>query len=145
MYRVSSDKFNNTQPQQTPQTLVKAKGRKSGKLPLSNKQKTHVTEKRNPYEKWFKFREKLLETDVKREAMIKEITEFLRKLLPKIKSHQHFFPKIDSSIIGEQTPSIISEQTPRRRFERETVPVFPSTSDTGDDIYVETQKNCCLN
>jgi len=29
------------------------------------------------------FREKFLETDVKRDALIKEIAEFLRKVLPK--------------------------------------------------------------
>ena len=33
----------------------------------------------HPYDKWVKFREKIEETNVKPEAMIKEIAEFLKK------------------------------------------------------------------
>ena len=39
--------------------------------------------------------------------------------------HQQVTPKFDPSIVGEQNT---------RQFEKESVPVFPSTSDTGDDI-----------
>ena len=65
------------------------------------------------------------ETNIKREAFIIEITEFLRKVLPNDKSYQQVFPKIESS---EQTPS---GQTPQRRLE------FPSTSYTKDVTYGE--------
>jgi len=33
----------------------------------------------HPYDKWVKFREKIEEANVEREAMIKEIAEFLKK------------------------------------------------------------------
>ena len=33
----------------------------------------------HPHDKWVKFREKIEETNVEREAMIKEIAEFLKK------------------------------------------------------------------
>lgn len=62
--------------------------------------------------------------------MKKEIVEFLRKILPKNTSHQQVPPKINPSIIGEQTP---------RRSEEETVPIFTSTSAIGDDIYVDAK------
>ena len=40
------------------------------------------------YDKWVKFREKIEETNVEREAMIKEISEFLKKVLHKYALHQ---------------------------------------------------------
>jgi len=41
-------------------------------------------------------------TNTKRVPLIKEIAEFLRKVLPEEKSHQQVFPKIEPS---EQTSS----------------------------------------
>ena len=75
------------------------KTKKSRKLPLKKQQ--------NPY-KWVRFRETIQDTNIKREALIK-FAEFLRKLLPKDKSHQQVYPKIE---LSEQTSS---EQTPQQR------------------------------
>ena len=68
---------------------------------------------------------------MKRDALIKEIAEFLGKVLPKHISHQHLSPKIEPSDLGVQTP---------RRPEKETVPVFPSTSSPSSDVVFETLK-----
>ena len=117
MYLVSADKYNNisqTPPPPSP-SYVKTKT-KSRKLPLKKR-------RQHPYDKWVRFRERIQETNIKREALIKEFAEFLKKVLPKDKSHQQeqeqVIPKIE-----------LLEQTPQRRFE------VPSTSDT-KDIYVE--------
>jgi hypothetical protein len=53
----------------------------SRKLPLKKKQQC-------PNDKWVRFRERIRETNFKREALIEEFAEFLRKVLPKDKSHQ---------------------------------------------------------
>ena len=46
------------------------------------------------YVKWVTFREKFEETNVEREAMIKEIAEFLKKVLPKYALHHRTpFPR----------------------------------------------------
>ena len=76
---------------------------------------------RNSYDKWVRFREMFEESNIKREVLIKEFVDFLRKVLPLHITHQQVFPKIESS---QQT---LSEQT--QRFE------VPSTSDNKDDIY----------
>lgn len=75
MHFVPPDKFNITQPQQPPPSYHKAekKRRKTSLRYKRNNNKTLVTEKRNPYDKWVMFREKFLETDVKREVLIKDI------------------------------------------------------------------------
>ena len=70
------------------------------------------------------------ESNFKREAFIKEFTEFLRKVLPKDITQEHVIPKLD--VVSEQT---LSKQTsfPQQRFD------VPSTSDTKDDVvYGET-------
>jgi len=90
-------------------------------LPLKKKQQ-------RSYDKWVRFRERIRETDFKREALTKEFAEFLRKVLPKDKTHQqqeHVTPKLD--VVSEQT---LSKQTsfPQRWFD------VPSTSDTKDDL-----------
>jgi len=72
-----------------------------------------------------------------------KLLNFQENYYPKINHASRYFLNL-ISIIGEQTPSIIIEQTPRRRIERETVPVLPSTSETGGDIYVETPKMLLL-
>jgi hypothetical protein len=99
MYVLSSDKFPTNQP---PPSYGKAMTKKSRKLPIK---------KQHSYDKWVRFRERIQETNINREALIKEIAEFLRKVLPKDKSHEQVFPKIESS---EQTSS---EQTSQQRFE----------------------------
>jgi hypothetical protein len=48
--------------------------------------------KQHSYDKWVNFREKIQETNVQREALIKEIAEFLRKLLPTDTLHQQVSP-----------------------------------------------------
>ena len=73
-----------------------------------------------------RFRENSQEANIKREALIKEILEFLRKVLPKINHISRYFLKLNRRI-----RSRLIEQTPHRRFE------VPSTSDTKDDIYGE--------
>ena len=72
---------------------------------------------------------KIEETDAKREALIKEIAEFLGKVFPKLTSHQQVFPKTERSDMGAETP---------RRLKIERVPVFRSTSSPTSDIVYET-------
>jgi hypothetical protein len=72
MYLVSSDKFPRAEP-----TPSYGETKKSRKLRLKKQQ--------HPYDKWVRFRERIRETNIKREALIKEIAEFLRKVLPKDK------------------------------------------------------------
>jgi len=61
------------------------------------------------------------ETGVKRVSLIKEIAELIRKVLPKNASHQQVSPKIDPSIIGEQTlrrsEKNLSSSLPRTRLQ----------------------------
>jgi len=64
---------------------------KKMKFPLEKKQQ-------RSYDKWVRFRERIRETNSKREALIKEFAEFLRKVFPKDKTHQqqeHVIPKLD--------------------------------------------------
>ena len=56
--------------------------------------------KQHSYDKWVNFGEKIQETNVQRDELIKEIAEFLRKVLPTDILHQQVSPKIDLSIIG---------------------------------------------
>jgi len=74
MYLVSADKFTK------PSTSVENKNSlepplRKNKRVLKNNNKKRV----HPYDKWVKFREKIEEVNVEREAMIKEIAEFLKK------------------------------------------------------------------
>ena len=75
---------------------------------------------------WVKLRERIQETNVQREAIIKQIAELLRKVLPTDTLHQRVSPKRDRS------PSFIG----RNRLKK----ILYSSSSTGDDIYVETPK-----
>jgi len=58
-------------------------------------------QQQRPYDKWVRFRESIRESNFKREALIKEFAEFLRKVLPKDKSQEHVIPKMD--VVSEQT------------------------------------------
>ena len=100
----------------------------SRKLLVKN---TRKNKKQHSYDKWVKCREKIKETNVQREALIKEIIEFLRKVLPTDTLHQNVSPKIDPSIVGKQSP---------RQVQKDTVLIFHSNSSTGDEIYVEAPK-----
>jgi len=83
MYLVPADKF--TQPPtsvENKNSLEPPIRKKKGVLKNTKKKRVH------PYDKWVKFREKIEETNVEREAMIKEIAEFLKKVLPKYALHQ---------------------------------------------------------
>ena len=84
MYLVSPDDFRITTQLAQPPTSIKKK-KTSRKQPprYKRKKKRHVTEKRHSYDKWVMFRKTIEETDVKREALIKEIAEFLGTVLPK--------------------------------------------------------------
>jgi len=94
------------------------------KVKIKKSIKLHLKQQQLPY-KWVTFRERIHETNIIREALIKQVAAFLRKVLPKDKSQLQVFPKIESS---EQTSS---EQTPQRRFE------VPLTSECKNDIYGE--------
>ena len=89
-------------------------------MPLKKKQQ-------RSYDKCVRFRERISETNFKREALIKEFAEFLRKVLRKDKTHQQEEPVIPTlDVVSEQT---LSKQTsfPQRRFD------VRSTTDTKDD------------
>jgi len=75
------------------------------------------------------------ESNFKREAFIKEFTEFLRKVLPKDITQEHVIPKLD--VVSEQT---LSKQTsfPQQRFD------VPSTSDTKDDVVYDATASTFL-
>jgi len=88
---------------------------KKRKLPLKNKQQ-HL------YEKWVRFRERIRETNFKREALIKEFAEFLRKVLPKDKTQEHVIPKLE--VVSEESLSKQTSFPPPQRFD------VPSISDT---------------
>ena len=96
MYHISSDKFHNTTH---PPAFYEKK--KSLKLPLRNKinnnnNKRRVIEKQHQhsYGNWVMFCRKIDETDVKREELIKEIAEFLRKILTKIHHLSRYLLKL---------------------------------------------------
>ena len=105
MYLVSSDQFRDTkqlaQPpppptsmknkpsrkqKQQPKTSIKKKKKASRKQPPRHKhkkKKTRVIEKLHPLDKWIAYRKKIEESAVKRETLMKEITKFLGRVLPK--------------------------------------------------------------
>ena len=60
MYQVSSEKFPIAQP---TTSCGKTEEKKSRKLPLKKQQ--------HPYDNWVRFRERIRETNVRREALIK--------------------------------------------------------------------------
>ena len=92
MYIVSAHKFHNTsQPPPPPPSYVKSK-EKSRNLLVKNPRKN---KKQRSYDKCVTFPEKIHGTNVQLEALIKEIAEFLRKVLPTDTLHQHVSPKID--------------------------------------------------
>jgi len=76
------------------------------------------------------FGRKIEETGIKREATIKEIAEFLRKLLPKNTLHQQVTRKINPANIGEKNPRRPEKIGPRLSLDL----------DLGEDIHVETPK-----
>jgi hypothetical protein len=76
-------------------TKQEKKKKQSRKLHLKKKQQ------QRPYDKRARFRERIGESNFKREALIKEFARFLRKVLPKGKSHEHVIPKMD--VVSEQT------------------------------------------
>ena len=87
-------------------------------------------------------RKKIEETDVKREALIKEIAKFLGRVLPKHTPLQQQLP------ITENEPLETSVRTPPRRLE-ETVAVLPSTSSSssspsGDIVFKSPKKKRSL-
>ena len=65
------------------------KKKQSSKLHLKKKQQ------QRPYDKLVRFRETIRESNFKREALIKEYAEFLRKVLPEDKSQEHVILKMD--------------------------------------------------
>ena len=99
MYLVSHDHFHKTTKQLAqPSTSIKKKKEKV--IHKSNphhkrKKKTHVTEKQHSYHKLVMFRKKIEETDLKREALIKEIAKFLGRVLPKHTTLQQLPTKIE--------------------------------------------------
>ena len=85
----------------------KKKKKQTRKLHLNKKQQ------QRPYDKWVRFRESIRESILKREALIKEFAEFLRKVLPKDKSQEHVIHKMD--VVSEKT-LIKQTSTPHQRF-----------------------------
>jgi hypothetical protein len=129
MYLVSADKYH--KPSQHPPPSNGKTNKKKSKKPLVTN--TRQNKKQHPYDKWVKFRERIHETNDQREAIIKQIAELLRKVLPTDTLHQRVSPKRDRS------PSLIDTQIPQQ-VAKDTVLVLPSPSSTGDDVYVETPK-----
>ena len=84
MYLVSPEHFRNKTQLAQPHTSIKKASRKPP-LRHKRKKKRHVTEKQHPYDKLVMFRKKIEETDMKREALIKEIANILGRVLPKNK------------------------------------------------------------
>ena len=72
MFLVSSDHFRNTTQPAQPPTSIKKKASRKPPLHHKLKKKRNVIQK-HPYDKWVMFRKKVEETDIKREALIKEI------------------------------------------------------------------------
>jgi len=66
----------------------------------------------HPYDKWVKFSEKTEETNVRRESMLKEIAEFLKKVLPTYALHQQDpYPSTASFVnIKDKDESEIEEE-----------------------------------
>jgi hypothetical protein len=83
-------------------------------------------QQQRPYDKWVRFRESIRESNFKREALIKEFAEFLRKVLPKAKSQEHVIPKLD----------VVSEQTLIKRTSSPPPLDVPDTKD--DAVFGET-------
>jgi len=129
LYLVSVDKYHKTS-QHPPPSYGKTNKKKSKKPLVTN---TRQNKKQHSYDKWVKLRERIQDTNVQREAIIKQIAQLLRKVLPTDTLHQRVSPKRDRSL------SFIGTQTPQQ-IEKDTELVLPSPSSTGDDVYVETPK-----
>jgi hypothetical protein len=78
MYLVSADKYHKTSQHPTP-SYGKTNKKKSKKPLVTN---TRQNKKQHSYDKWAKLREMIQETNVQRLAIIKQIAELLRKVLP---------------------------------------------------------------
>lgn len=71
MYLVSADLFHwDKRPYTSPLSLPKSNA-------ISKKKK-----REHPYEKWFKYREKIREADIKSKKQMKEVADFLKQVLP---------------------------------------------------------------
>jgi len=84
----------------------------------------------HPYVKWVKFREKFEETNVRREAMIKEIAEFLKTVMSKYTLHQRDpSPETASFVkIKDDDESEIEEEEAAERFGRKHYGIDPYLS-----------------
>ena len=105
--------------------------------------KRRVSKKLHPYDKWLMTRKKIKETGVRREALIKEIANFLERVLPKhTPFQQQQLPVTEKEPITET--SVQTSPLPPRRLEEEeeAVAVLPSTSSSPSDdtIVFETPK-----
>ena len=127
-YLVSADRIHNTSQPLPSYGKTNKKKSKTRLLQMHDKLK-----KQHTHDKWVKLREMTQETNVQREAIIKQIAELLRKVLPTDTIHQRLSPKRDRS------PSFIGTQSVQL-VEKDSVLVLPSPSCTGDDVYVETPK-----
>jgi hypothetical protein len=83
MYVVSAERYHMTS-KHPPPSYGMTKKKKSKKPLVTN---TRQNKKQHSYDKWVKLRERIQETNVKREAIIKQIAELLRKVLPTDKLH----------------------------------------------------------
>ena len=99
MYLDSGDKYHKTS-KLPPPTYGKMSKKKIKKLLVTNNDK-----KQHSYDKWVKLRETIQEINEQPEAIIKQIAEFLRKVLPTDTLHQRVSPKRDRS------PSFIDSAT----------------------------------
>ena len=112
MYLVSPDHFRNTAQPAQPPTSVKKKTSRKPPLHHKRKKKRQVIEKQHPYDKWFMFRKKIEETNMKREALIKEISEFLGRVLRKNYHFNSYLSKMN--FLNEcADPSTIKRNCPR--------------------------------
>ena len=136
MYLVSPDHFSDTKQLAHPPTSIEKKAsHKPAPRHKRKEKKRHVTAKLHPYDKWVMTRKNIKETDVKREALRKEIAKFLGRLLPKHTPLQTFPTKNEPLETSVRTT---------RHLEKETVPLRPSTSSPSSDVLFGTPKKAVV-
>ena len=134
MYLVSVDKYHKTS-QHPPPSYGKTNKKKSKKPLVTN---TRQNKKQHSYDKWVKLRERIQDTNVQREAIIKQIAQLLRKVLPTDTLHQRVPPKRGRS------PSFIGTQTPQP-VDKILFSSYASILVRGTMYMLYRRKNCCRN
>ena len=127
MYLVSADRFHKDK---RPPSVTKLKASRK-----RNKKK----EREHPYEKWFKYREKMREADIKRKTQIQSVADFLKKVLPKRSySNQLRSPSPKESRQSTPRPSRRLETPPRPSRRLESLLSPPAIAATSKEVIYET-------